>query len=79
MNPYYMQVTASLFMRSNLTLRVEENATLLGTTLPGDAPMVYTRRECTMMMAHAVSPIGHVVGTTGTLQRGAHGAYPTNQ
>lgn len=46
-------VTASLFLKSNLTLRVEEGATLLGTTLPGDAPMVYTRRECVMTMAHA--------------------------
>eukprot|EP01065_Artemidia_motanka_P027529 TRINITY_DN32717_c0_g1_i1.p1 TRINITY_DN32717_c0_g1~~TRINITY_DN32717_c0_g1_i1.p1 ORF type:complete len:456 (+),score=140.37 TRINITY_DN32717_c0_g1_i1:57-1370(+) len=46
-------VTASLWLRSNLTFRVEEGSTLLGTTLPGDAPYVYTRRECVMMYAHA--------------------------
>ena len=46
-------VTASLFLRSNLTLRVEPNATLLGSTLSSDAPFVYTRRECVMMSAPA--------------------------
>ena len=46
-------LTASLWLRSNLTLRIEANATLLGTTLKSDAPLVYTRRECVMMTAHA--------------------------
>lgn len=43
-------LTASLFLQSNLTLRVEEGATLLGTTALGDAPLIYTRRGCTMMV-----------------------------
>ncbi|KAJ8601577.1 hypothetical protein CTAYLR_005233 [Chrysophaeum taylorii] len=55
--------TASLWLRSNLTLRVE--GTLVGTatgrgnktdpanTNATDAPMVYTRRESTMRWAHA--------------------------
>lgn len=46
-------MTASLWMRSNLTLRVEKGASLVGTTVKNDAPMVYTRRECTMRTAHA--------------------------
>lgn len=46
-------LTASLWLRSNLTLRVEKGATLKGTTLEGDAPMTYARRECIMMDAHA--------------------------
>ena len=46
-------LTASLWLRSNLTLRIEVNTTLLGTSLKDDAPLVYTRRECVMMTAHA--------------------------
>eukprot|EP01062_Namystynia_karyoxenos_P067415 TRINITY_DN61368_c0_g1_i1.p1 TRINITY_DN61368_c0_g1~~TRINITY_DN61368_c0_g1_i1.p1 ORF type:complete len:471 (+),score=87.24 TRINITY_DN61368_c0_g1_i1:76-1413(+) len=46
-------ITASQWLRSNLTIRVEEGATLQGTVPPGDAPWVYTRRECVMMSAHA--------------------------
>ena len=54
--------TASLWLRSNLTLRVEEGATLLGTatgegalTDPSvlDAPIVYARRNAIMTSAHA--------------------------
>eukprot|EP00041_Stephanoeca_diplocostata_P030212 m.907050 g.907050 ORF g.907050 m.907050 type:complete len:377 (-) comp23711_c0_seq2:118-1248(-) len=45
--------TASLFLRSNLTFRVESGSTLIGTTLTADAPMVYTRRNCLMVTAHA--------------------------
>lgn len=45
--------TASLWLRSNLTLRVEVGATLLGSHLAGDAPRAYVRRGCTMMWAHA--------------------------
>ena len=53
--------TASLWLRSNLTLRIEAGATLLSTATgdmktpasTGDAPMVYTRRNDIMMMAHA--------------------------
>jgi polygalacturonase len=54
-------LTASLFMRSNLTLRVEKGATLLGTATGSmktpesinDAPMMYVRRNSLMVMAHA--------------------------
>ena len=56
-------LTASLWMRSNLTLRVEETAALLGTATGNgkhdsdasiaDAPMVYTRRNALMTWAHA--------------------------
>jgi polygalacturonase len=53
--------TASLFLRSNLTLRVEAGATLLGTATGAgdtpasisDAPIVYARRNCIMTPAHA--------------------------
>ena len=46
-------LSASLFLRSNLTLSVQPQATLLATSLKADAPLVYTRREGAMMMAHA--------------------------
>jgi polygalacturonase len=54
-------LTASLWLKSNLTLRVEEGATLLGTatgitsikTAIDDAPMTYTRRNAIMVEAHA--------------------------
>ena len=53
--------TASLWLRSDLTLRVEAGATLLGTATgdmkslesTGDAPIVYTRRNSLMVWAHA--------------------------
>eukprot|EP00658_Telonema_sp_P-2_P066314 TRINITY_DN55363_c0_g1_i2.p1 TRINITY_DN55363_c0_g1~~TRINITY_DN55363_c0_g1_i2.p1 ORF type:complete len:391 (-),score=60.19 TRINITY_DN55363_c0_g1_i2:253-1425(-) len=54
--------TASLWLRSNLTLRVETTATLLSTATGkgdspassiDDAPMVYTRRDSLMAWAHA--------------------------
>jgi hypothetical protein len=54
-------LTASLWMQSNLTLRVEEGATLLGTATGtgdtaasiDDAPLVYTRRNALMVTARA--------------------------
>jgi polygalacturonase len=54
-------LTGSLFMRSNLTLRVEIGATLLGTATGdtktpesiNDAPIVYARRNCYMTDTHA--------------------------
>ena len=47
-------VTGSLWLRSNLTLRVEANATLIYPNLSIDAsPIAYVRRECVMMDAHA--------------------------
>eukprot|EP00729_Bicosta_minor_P019385 gene19385-12683_t len=45
--------TASLFLKSNLTFRVEEGAVLLGSLLKSDAPMIYARRNCLMTQAHA--------------------------
>eukprot|EP00656_Telonema_subtile_P032402 TRINITY_DN3556_c0_g1_i2.p1 TRINITY_DN3556_c0_g1~~TRINITY_DN3556_c0_g1_i2.p1 ORF type:complete len:168 (-),score=30.81 TRINITY_DN3556_c0_g1_i2:105-608(-) len=53
--------TASLWLRSNLTLRVEAGSTLLGTATGlgdtaesiDDAPVVYTRRDSVMVPAHA--------------------------
>lgn len=53
--------TASLFLRSNLTFRVERGATLLGTATGStktpesvdDAPIVYARRSSMMTDAHA--------------------------
>ena len=53
--------TASLFLLSNLTFRVEPGATLLGTATGSmktpesinDAPIVYTRRNALMTPAHA--------------------------
>lgn len=53
--------TASLFLRSNLTLRVEPESTLLGTATGStktpesinDAPIVYARRNALMTPAHA--------------------------
>lgn len=53
--------TASLWLRSNLTLRVEPGSTLLGTATGlgdtpesiNDAPLVYTRRNSLMVSAHA--------------------------
>jgi len=54
-------LTGSLFMKSNLTLRVESGATLLGTATGstktpqsiGDAPIVWARRNAIMTDAHA--------------------------
>eukprot|EP01044_Picomonas_judraskeda_P005801 COSAG03_NODE_558_length_6950_cov_4.520362_5_plen_207_part_00 len=54
-------LTGSLFMKSNLTLRVEIGATLLGTATGdtktpesiSDAPVVYARRNCYMTDTHA--------------------------
>eukprot|EP00040_Diaphanoeca_grandis_P005346 m.32462 g.32462 ORF g.32462 m.32462 type:complete len:462 (+) comp16649_c0_seq1:163-1548(+) len=54
-------LSASLFLRSNLTLRVEKGSAIVGTatgttdtpTSTGDAPIVYTRRGCIMTDAHA--------------------------
>ena len=56
-----MLFTASLWLQSNLTFRVEKNAALVGTATGSgktpesinDAPLTYTRRGCTMMTAHA--------------------------
>ena len=45
--------TGSVFLRSNLTLRVEPNATLRGSTALGDYERVYTRREAVMTEAYA--------------------------
>ena len=53
--------TASLWLRSDLTLKIEAGATLLGTATgnmkslesTGDAPIVYTRRNSLMVWAHA--------------------------
>lgn len=53
--------SASLFLRSNLTFRVERGATLLGTATGsmatpesvGDAPLIYARRNSLMTEAHA--------------------------
>jgi len=49
----YVLTTASLWLKSNLTLRVESGATLLGSHLVGDAPIVYARRNALMTWAHA--------------------------
>jgi hypothetical protein len=48
-------VTGALWLASNLTFRVEENAVLLGSSSKEEwnSPVVYTRRECVMMDAHA--------------------------
>jgi polygalacturonase len=47
-------ITGSLWLRSNLTLRVEANATLLYPSLSvADSPSAYVRRESVMMDAHA--------------------------
>ncbi len=46
-------VSGSLWLRSNLTFRVEKGATLIGSTRWAAYPMVYTRSSCTMMEAHA--------------------------
>eukprot|EP00929_Paragymnodinium_shiwhaense_P076197 TRINITY_DN39134_c0_g1_i1.p1 TRINITY_DN39134_c0_g1~~TRINITY_DN39134_c0_g1_i1.p1 ORF type:complete len:464 (-),score=38.57 TRINITY_DN39134_c0_g1_i1:50-1441(-) len=45
--------TGSLWLRSNLTLRVEEGATLRCSDSPEDLPVVYTRRSSVMQDAHA--------------------------
>lgn len=45
--------TGSLWLRSNLTFRVEDGATLLGSDDHDDYPIVYTRRGSVMMWAHA--------------------------
>lgn len=46
-------VSGSLWLKSNLTFRIEKGSTLLGGTAMQDAPVVYSRRECVMMDAHA--------------------------
>ena len=43
----------SIFLRSNLTLRVEANASLVGSQEVGDYERVYTRREAVMTEAFA--------------------------
>eukprot|EP00756_Hemistasia_phaeocysticola_P019048 Hpha_TRINITY_DN15635_c1_g1::TRINITY_DN15635_c1_g1_i1::g.101864::m.101864 len=45
--------TGSLWLRSNMTLRIDGNATLLGSTNRSDAPIVYTKRAEGMRDAHA--------------------------
>ena len=57
----FLLYTASLWLRSNLTLRVETGAVLRSTATgdgktsasTGDAPLVYTRRNDLMVWAHA--------------------------
>lgn len=52
--PKNVQVTTgSLFLKSNLTLRIEKNATLKGSADRGDYARVYTRREAVMLEAYA--------------------------
>lgn len=46
-------VSGSLWLRSNLTLRVEMGAVLIGSTDWRAYNMTYTRSGCTMMSAHA--------------------------
>lgn len=46
-------VTGALWLRSNLTLRIEPGAVLIGTNDWSGFPLVYTRSGCTMMHAHA--------------------------
>jgi exo-poly-alpha-galacturonosidase len=43
----------SLWLRSNLTFRIERGATLIGSRRWSAYPMTYTRAGCTMMEAHA--------------------------
>ena len=59
--PGYTLLSASLWLRSNLTFRIEAGSTLLGTATGDtktkasteDAPIVYTRRNALMVWAHA--------------------------
>ncbi len=47
--PWVDTDSGSLWLRSNLTFRVEKGATLIGSTRWAAYPMVYTRSSCTMM------------------------------
>ena len=46
-------VSGSLWLRSNLTFRVEDGAMLIGSLQWAAYPLTYTRSGCTMMTAHA--------------------------